>query len=96
MARRSDDADVCAKIVRHLIGGKMEWRHKMTDIVERLRKGKFVGGKWVMQEAADEIERLREALEFYANWGAISVYIDEEIYDDGGDKARAALKEGEG
>jgi archaellum component FlaC len=32
----------------------------MTDIVERLRKGKFVGGKWVMQEAADEIERLRE------------------------------------
>ena len=31
----------------------------MTDIVERLREGKFVGGKWVMQEAADEIERLR-------------------------------------
>ena len=32
----------------------------MTDIVEKLREGKFVGGKWVMQEAADEIERLRE------------------------------------
>jgi pyridoxine 5'-phosphate synthase PdxJ len=42
-----------------------------------------------------ENERLREALEFYAQWGMVSVYIDEEIYDDRGDKARAALKEQE-
>ena len=39
----------------------------MTDIVERLREGKYVGGKWVMQEAADEIERLREGLQLIAN-----------------------------
>jgi hypothetical protein len=30
------------------------------DIVERLREGKFAGGKNVMHEAAEEIERLRE------------------------------------
>jgi len=42
-----------------------------------------------------ENERLREALKFYANWGAVSAYIDDEIYDDRGDKARATLKEGE-
>ena len=30
------------------------------DIVERLREGKFDGGKLVMKEAANEIERLRE------------------------------------
>ena len=29
------------------------------DIVERLREGKFVGGKLLMIEAADEIERLQ-------------------------------------
>ena len=32
------------------------------DIVERLRKGKSAGGYWREKEAADEIERLREAL----------------------------------
>ena len=30
------------------------------DIVERLREGKFVGGKLLMIEAAGEIERLRK------------------------------------
>ena len=34
----------------------------MKDIVERLRKGKSAGGYWREKEAADEIERLREAL----------------------------------
>ena len=32
------------------------------DIVERLREGKSAGGYWREKEAADEIERLREAL----------------------------------
>ena len=32
------------------------------DIVKRLRKGKSAGGYWREKEAADEIERLREAL----------------------------------
>ena len=34
----------------------------MKDIVERLREGKSAGGYWREKEAADEIERLREAL----------------------------------
>ena len=33
------------------------------DIVERLRGGKSAGGYWREKEAADEIERLREALQ---------------------------------
>ena len=32
------------------------------DIVKRLRGGKSAGGYWREKEAADEIERLREAL----------------------------------
>ena len=32
------------------------------DIVERLREGKSAGGYWREKEAADEIERLRDAL----------------------------------
>ena len=32
------------------------------DIVKRLREGKSAGGYWREKEAADEIERLREAL----------------------------------
>jgi hypothetical protein len=72
------------------------------DIVERLCKE--IGGytdKYLekaeadMREAANEIKRLREALKFYAQWTIVSAYIDDEIYDDRGDKARAALKEGE-
>ena len=34
----------------------------MMDIVERLREGKSAGGYWREKEAADEIERLRDAL----------------------------------
>ena len=34
----------------------------MKDNVERLREGKSAGGYWREKEAADEIERLREAL----------------------------------
>lgn len=54
----------------------------MTDIVERLRKGKFVGGKLVMQEAADEIERLRKALRPFAKQADLfdSLLTDEEDF----------------
>jgi hypothetical protein len=47
-----------------------------------------------LRKLEQENERLREALKFYANWSVVSAYIDDEIYDDRGDKARAALKEG--
>ncbi len=80
----------------------------MTDIVERLRdhnrhiRGRLIEGLTDlviddMVEAADEIERLREALRFYAKnhypniddgpWGPNS--------NDWGDVARAALEEKE-
>ena len=69
----------------------------MSDIVERLRKwsvfGYGVEASADMKEAADEIERLREALRYYAEnhypnvndgpWGVNST--------DFGDVARAAL-----
>jgi hypothetical protein len=48
-----------------------------------------------LRKLEQENERLREALKFYAQWTIVSAYIDDEIYDDRGDKARAALKEGE-
>jgi hypothetical protein len=37
------------------------------DIVKRLREGKSAGGYWREKEAADEIERLREALQQIAD-----------------------------
>lgn len=74
----------------------MEW-----DIVQRLREGRTNGSNllWsvtaIHREAADEIERLREALRYYAKnhypdidagpWGVNSA--------DFGDVARAALGE---
>ena len=73
----------------------------MTDIVERLRSPEvfFTDGMFispVAYEAADEIERLREALRYYAKnhypnvndgpWGVNST--------DFGNVARAALGEG--
>lgn len=42
-------------------------------------------------EAANEIERLREALAFYAEWGIDAPAVDAIIEEDCGDKARAAL-----
>jgi hypothetical protein len=71
------------------------------DIVKQLRKSAntvysqdgYTFRLGLHNEAADEIERLREALKFYAQWTIVSAYIDDEIYDDRGDKARAALKE---
>ena len=42
-------------------------------------------------EAADEIEQLREALAFYAEWGIDAPAVDAIIEEDCGDKARAAL-----
>ena len=42
-----------------------------------------------------EIKKLRNALQYYADWGIVSPVLDEEILQDGGNTARAALKEGE-
>jgi len=39
----------------------------------------------------EEIERLREALAFYAEWGIDAPAVDAIIEEDCGDKARAAL-----
>jgi hypothetical protein len=67
-------------------------------IIDELKSAIGTGGSGVSTDLAmkaiDEIERLREALKFYAQWTIVSAYIDDEIYDDRGDKARAALKEG--
>jgi hypothetical protein len=74
----------------------------MTDIVERLRFRADENYEMLanihepLLEAADEIERLRAALEFYGNpdnwksggWVHIS---PGPVYSDKGDKARAAL-----
>ena len=81
------------------------------DIVERLREGKSAGGYWREKEAADEIERLREALQFYASknnyekkkvWTTTLPQYEPDGYKivtpvlfDNGERARAALKEGE-
>ena len=68
------------------------------DIVERLREWKNSPlFNWAdldpsdMEEAADEIEQLREALAFYAEWGIDAPAVDAIIEEDCGDKARAAL-----
>ena len=70
----------------------------MMDIVERLREWKNSPlFNWAdldpsdMEEAADEIERLRETLAFYAEWGIDAPAVDAIIEEDCGDKARAAL-----
>ena len=49
-----------------------------------------------LQETAEKIERLREALQFYAEWGIDAPAVDAIIEEDRGDKAREALKEKEG
>jgi len=86
------------------------------DIVDELRKAPHeeerqykrearivLGG--ILEEAANEIERLRkadlkaaveneqlrEALRFYAEWGIDAPAVDAIIEEDRGDKARAAL-----
>lgn len=67
------------------------------DIVERLRFGTGDGLRaydW-MNEAADEIERLREALRFYAEWGIDAPAVDAIIEKDRGDIARSALQQKE-
>jgi len=66
------------------------------DIVERLRHEDCCDAVYCnCDESADEIERLREALRFYAEWGIDAPAVDAIIEKDRGDKARAALKEGE-
>ena len=44
-----------------------------------------------LAEAKAEIEQLREALAFYAEWGIDAPAVDAIIEEDRGDKARAAL-----
>ena len=44
-----------------------------------------------LAEAKAEIEQLREALAFYAEWGIDAPAVDAIIEEDCGDKARAAL-----
>jgi len=44
-----------------------------------------------LREKDDEIEQLREALAFYAEWGIDAPAVDAIIEEDRGDKARAAL-----
>ena len=61
------------------------------DIVERLREHNEPPFDYIAHEAADEIERLREALAFYAEWGIDAPAVDAIIEEDCGDKARAAL-----
>jgi len=78
----------------------------MTDIVERLRFRADENYEMLanihepLLEAADEIERLRAALEFYGNpdnWKSggwdhqFRMMSPEPVYSDKGDKARAAL-----
>ena len=63
------------------------------DIVDQL---KYAGDHVLFvphlyHSAADEIERLREALAFYAEWGIDAPAVDAIIEEDCGDKARAAL-----
>ena len=48
-----------------------------------------------LREKDAEIEWLREALRFYAEWGIDAPAVDAIIEEDRGDKARAALNEGE-
>ena len=72
------------------------------DIVERLRELDFIYYPSytvdISNEAADEIEKLREALKFYAdekNYEPKDGWFGYTILADKGEKARAALKEGE-
>ncbi len=62
------------------------------DIVKRLREGKSAGGYWREKEAADEIERLREALKQVADFDLYGDYSNAYKMPE---IARAALKEGE-
>jgi hypothetical protein len=74
------------------------------DIVEQLRKcantvysqDGYTFRLGLQNEAADEIERLREALRFYASFAdALPHENITPLMVDRGNKARAALKEGE-
>lgn len=42
-----------------------------------------------------KIRKLRAALQYYADWGVVSPVLDDEILQDGGETARAALKKEE-
>lgn len=69
----------------------------MSDIVERLRKREPGYDCGYCNKAADEIERLRAALAFYANAAnykqlhLLNEFAVSAIVDDGGETARDAL-----
>lgn len=42
-------------------------------------------------KAQEEVERFREALRFYADWGVVGPHYDDQVHLDSGDIARAAL-----
>ena len=69
----------------------------MKDIVERLRKGKSAGGYWREKEAADEIERLREALQmwvkFWENDQSIDVTNDQWLAEEAMEATRQILRD---
>ena len=68
----------------------------MTDIVERLRQGvdeeELPEAELVMAKAADEILRLRIALQFYTNALVTTVAPDHPGFCDDGRIARRALE----
>lgn len=68
----------------------------MSDIVERLRKENsmppYYGVPKIQADAADEIERLRAALRFYAGWPQGPAGNIAPLLLDAGRIARAALE----
>ena len=72
-----------------------------ADEIEKLR-GAIITNQSVALDAlathgqlCDEIERLREALRFYAEWGIDAPAVDAIIEKDRGDTARSALQQKE-
>ena len=65
------------------------------DIVKRLREGKSAGGYWREKEAADEIEKLREALQmwvkFWENDQSIDVTNDQWLAEEAMEATREIL-----
>lgn len=73
----------------------------MNDIVDRLLDGNYIGQEGMRIDAADEIERLRAALRFYAEpWKYTDCHGDDvhvpDFYSelDFGETARVALRAG--
>jgi hypothetical protein len=69
----------------------------MTDIIKRLGSMRLSDEDYkIVADAIDEIERLRDALSFYASFAKVPPQMNVAIYYiDNGRIAAAALKEGE-